>query len=92
MQWPGAAPLLTFAFTVRWQADRRAYLVQDSYGTVLGVCTDKNDAVQCALREAMLAMHAGLRVIVMLQGDSGEFDHVATADPLALDVRPALLS
>ncbi len=92
MQSPDAAPLLTFAFTVRWDGDRRAYLVQDSYGAVLGVRADKNDAVQYALREAMLAMHAGLRVIVMLQGDSGEFDHVATADPLVLDLRPAMLS
>lgn len=83
--------LLTFAFTIRWDHDLRAFLVQDSYGALLGVSPDRGAAMQCARREAALASQTGVRVIVLLQNAIGEFDHVATADPPAMQARSALI-
>jgi hypothetical protein len=82
--------LLTFAYTVRWDETRCAWRVQDSHGAILGVSPDREDAVQCARRRAMIAAISGNRIIVMLQGEDGGFAHVATAEPPEWDTRPLL--
>jgi hypothetical protein len=81
---------LTFVFTVR--RDGQAWLVQDSYGAVLGRLPERDDAMQTARRASVLMSETGVRVIVMLESPLREFYSIFTAEPLSDLARPALLS
>jgi len=81
---------LTFVFTVRRQD--ASWLVQDSYGAILASAPRKDAAIQSARRAAILMSETGVRVIVMLENQLGEFDPVFTAASLPRDAGPMLLS
>jgi hypothetical protein len=81
---------LTFVFTVR--RDARAWLVQDSHGAMLARTSDRDDAIQTARRASILMSETGVRVIVMLENPSREFDALFTAEPLPREAPSTLLS
>jgi hypothetical protein len=73
----------TLMFKVRWDGDRREYVALDTAGALLGASSAQNEAICSARREASKTSRAGVRVIVMVQGDDGRLRHEWTAEPPA---------
>jgi hypothetical protein len=74
--------VLTLTFTVRWDEDSAKFIARDTGGAILNASSDKSNAIYSACREASITSRAGVRVLVMVQGEDGRMCHGWTAEPM----------
>lgn len=60
-------------FRVYLDKRRNRFVAVDDNGDLLGVSTDKDNAIGSAVREANMASRAGYQVIVMVENSNGSF-------------------
>jgi hypothetical protein len=74
----------TLAFTVRWDEGRGEYVALDTCGTILGASPGKLNAIGSARQAATVTSQAGVRVLVMVEGDDGRLRCDWAAEPPVL--------